>query len=145
MGFMEDGNPNYLHDSHDLANIGKFRLITRTIEEIEAMKKLGYEGIIDPDVEAEKLILFAPRMDDSEEQYQHSITCEARKSRAGLSTSAIETPIRGKRGSTENDLRRISLPSKLKRVDMHKQKTLQSRTSEPRGLKVERVLRMTTD
>ena len=118
-----------MNESTDLANIGKFRLITRTIEEIEAMKLLGYEGIIDPNSEIEKLILFAPRVDDAEEQYQLSITCEARKQRNSvLIQSAVE--LRSKQPSdSANELRRISLPSKLTRTAG--KRTLLAQSSNP--------------
>ena len=100
---MEDGNPNFLHDSTDLINMGKFRLITRSIQEIDTMKKLGYEGIIEPDLTIEKLILNTARIDNSEEQYQQSLICEPRQRRS----DAIDK-------TKSNEGRRVSLPSKLK-------------------------------
>ena len=104
---MEDGNPNFLNESVDQINLGKFRLISRTVNEIESMKKLGYEGIIEPDLVIEKLILHTPRIDDSEQQYQQSLICEPRKRVQGAA-AAVKL-----REQKENG-RRTSLPSKLK-------------------------------
>jgi len=115
--FMEDGNPDYLHDSSDLANIGKYRLISRTIEEIGAMKKLGFEGIIEPDPAVEKVILHTHRMDSADEQYNQSLLCEPRKQSTvpkDLTSSSV-IALRPKSKTPRED--RFSLPSRLKRSD----------------------------
>ena len=77
--FMEDGNTDFLFGLNDFVNIGKLALIARTIDEIDAMKKLGYVDIIEPDFPITNLILNAKRLDNPEEQYQHSLSCEARQ------------------------------------------------------------------
>jgi len=76
--FMEDGNPTFRNDS-DIINMDKCRLVTRTVDEIRKMQSYGYQGVFDNNQEVRNLILHTPRIDNSDEQYEYSLQCEASK------------------------------------------------------------------
>ena len=107
---MEDGNPNYLNDS-DMVNIGKFRLILRTIDEITEMKSLSYMHVIDPDPVIQKLINQSPRIDSAEELYQQSLLCEP-----SLRGSAVQLRKKLKEENSQEIARRSSLPTSISKT-----------------------------
>lgn len=90
--FTEEGNPNYIDDS-DVINIGKFRFITNMIDEIEKIQPKGYQYILTENKDIRKLILNEKhRIDNSEEQYNWSLKCEASKRKAPPVTTEPVTP-----------------------------------------------------
>mmetsp|Transcript_1209 Transcript_1209/g.4340 ORF Transcript_1209/g.4340 Transcript_1209/m.4340 type:complete len:876 (-) Transcript_1209:1226-3853(-) len=73
--FMEDGNPTFVDDT-DVINLGKFRMITRTIDEVDKMQQMTYVDLLDENPIIRNVIQYSDKL-DSEAQYAKSLECEA--------------------------------------------------------------------
>ena len=125
--FIEEGNPSFWYESKDLINVGKFRLIARTVLEVNTMKQLGYREIIEPDDSIRKLILSTPRITSSEEQYQQSLLCEARKPIVRDAISQLRAPKKRERRSLQGRI----LPVSTRRSESVRMDVLPQFNSEP--------------
>lgn len=73
--FIEDGNPTFIDDT-DVINLGKFRMVTRSIDEVDKLQLMTYVDLFDSDPIIRNVIKFGQKL-DSETQYEKSLQCEA--------------------------------------------------------------------
>lgn len=73
--FIEDGNPTFVDDT-DVINLGKFRMVTRSIDEVDKLQLMTYVDLLDGDPIVRNVIKFGQKL-DSEAQYEKSLQCEA--------------------------------------------------------------------